>query len=360
MEHPHAGQEPELDGLLGEGVGARDDGLRGDDGRHRGERHHGIVGPSGGEQIERIGDRAGVGQEQRSLPEIVQDKAGQDDGEPAEADRQPAEMAHIGIHRLAAGDGQEGGAEHGETDAGSRMDEVAQRAERADARPGWRVRERSRARPSTPMTANHSSIAGPKMLPMKPVPLRWTRNSPIRISDADGHDHRRELRRVDFQSFHGAQYRDRRRDDAVAIEQRGPDQPDDEKGGAPASRRRMPGIEKREKRHDAALAVIVGAHDENGVFQRDDQDQRPEDQRHDARDGLGRQRPAGIGRLLERIKRARADIAVDDAQRGKGRRERNARSAMIGLNPPLEGLRSSVPPPAMAARPHAHRLRVDP
>ena len=132
MEHAHAGQESKLDGLLGEGVGTRYDGLRGDDGRHRGKRHHGIVSPSGGKQIERIGDRARVGQEQRALSEIVQDKAGQNDGEPAEADRRPTEMTHIGVHRLTAGDGQEGGAEHGKTDGRFRVEEVAQRAERAE------------------------------------------------------------------------------------------------------------------------------------------------------------------------------------------------------------------------------------
>ena len=92
----------------------------------------------------------------------------------------------------------------------------------------------------------------------------------------------------------------------------------------------MPGIEKRQKRHDTALAMIVGAHDEDGIFDGDDHDQGPEDQRHDARGGLGRQSSASIGRLLERIERARADIAVDDAQRGKSRWGRNPRSAMSG------------------------------
>jgi hypothetical protein len=43
------------------------------------------------------------------LSEIIQDKAGQDDGEPAKPDRQATEMTHIGIHGLTAGDSQEGG-----------------------------------------------------------------------------------------------------------------------------------------------------------------------------------------------------------------------------------------------------------
>ena len=68
------------------------------------------------------------------MSEIIQDKAGQDDGEPAEPDRGPTEMAHVGIHGLTAGDGQEGGTEHGKTDGWFRVDEVAQRTKRAPAR----------------------------------------------------------------------------------------------------------------------------------------------------------------------------------------------------------------------------------
>src|SRR6202049_2268204 len=88
--------------------------------------------PSRREQIEWILDGAGVGQEQRSLAEIIQEESGQDEREPAEADRQAPEMAHIRIHRLSAGDREKGGAEHGETDARARMEQVDQRMMRAE------------------------------------------------------------------------------------------------------------------------------------------------------------------------------------------------------------------------------------
>ena len=42
---------------------------------------------------------------------------------------------------------------------------------------------------------------------------------------------------------------------------------------APAPGRRTPHIEKRQQRDDAALAAVVGAHDQDGVFERDDHDQ---------------------------------------------------------------------------------------
>ena len=147
--------------------------------------------------------------------------------------------------------------------------------------------------------------------------------------DADRNDDRRELGCVELEAFHGAEHRDGRRDDAVAIEQRGSDQPDDQQRGAPAPGRRTPDIEKRQQRDDAALAAVVGAHDQDGVFERDDHDQRPEDHRHDAHDGFGRDRSGGICGLLEPIERAGADVAVDDAER----RESRGGGHLPGFNP---------------------------
>jgi hypothetical protein len=79
----------------------------------------------------------------------------------------------------------------------------------------------------------------------------------------------------------------------------------------------------------AALTAVVGAHDQNGVFERDDHDQRPEDDRHDAHDGFGREWSGGVCGLLERIERAGADIAVDDAECCESR----AGGQLPGFNP---------------------------
>ena len=63
--------------------------------------------PFGGELIEGVLERLGIGEEQCALAEIVEQKAREHDGEPSGADRDAAEMAHVGIERLAARDGQE-------------------------------------------------------------------------------------------------------------------------------------------------------------------------------------------------------------------------------------------------------------
>src|SRR5208283_3584055 len=126
-------------------------------------------------------------------------------------------------------------------------------------------------RPSKPIAMNHISMTGPKMLPMNAVPLRWTRNRPTRIAMLIG-------------TMAGASC------------------------GASSLR------------PSTALSTeIAGAHDQDGVFERDDHDQRPEDHRHDADDGFGRDRSGGVCGLLEPIERAGADIAVDDAECGESR-----------------------------------------
>src|ERR1700694_5534681 len=74
--------------------------------------------------------------------------------------------------------------------------------------------------------------------------------------DGDRDDHWRESGRVDLETFDSAEYRDRRRDHTVAIEQRCPDPADDEQGSTPAPVWCAPCIEQREQGYDAALAMI--------------------------------------------------------------------------------------------------------
>ena len=102
--------------------------------------------------------------------------------------------------------------------------------------------------------------------------------------DDDGERHHggRQGRRVDLQALEGAQHGDRRRDGAVAVEQRGADQADDQQPGAPGAGLGVAGRQQRQQGDDAAFAVVVGAQDEQRVLDRDDQDQRPQDERDDA------------------------------------------------------------------------------
>ena len=67
----------------------------------------------------------------------------------------------------------------------------------------------------------------------------------------------------------------------------------------------------------AAFAVVVGPEDERQVPDRDDEDQRPEDERKHPEDVRRASAAPSASRkaLVESVKRARADVAVDDAER---------------------------------------------
>ena len=74
----------------------------GDDGGDGRQRHHGIMQPARHQGIEQEGRGAGMGQQQRALAEIIQHQGGKGEIEPGPADGAGAEMAHVGIQRLAA------------------------------------------------------------------------------------------------------------------------------------------------------------------------------------------------------------------------------------------------------------------
>jgi hypothetical protein len=73
---------------------------------------------------------------------------------------------------------------------------------------------------------------------------------------------------------------------------------------------------ERHQRQRTALPVVVGAQEDQHVFQRDDDDQRPQDEREHAEHGVPRKLAAAAGsgyrRFAQGVERARADVAIDD------------------------------------------------
>ena len=92
------------------------------------------------------------------------------------------------------------------------------------------------------------------------------------------------------------------------------------------------GHQQRGEGEDAALAVVVGAHHEHQVLDRDDDDQRPEhDRGHAVGVGLRDLEVGVLERLPERVQRARADVAVHDPQRAERERQQAFLVAGIGM-----------------------------
>ena len=146
-------------------------------------------------------------------------------------------------------------------------------------------------------------------------------------ADRDRHHEGLEGARADFQAFDRREDRDGRGEHRVAVEERRSEHAYRHQREAPFRMFPHRGLREGDQRHDAAFAAVVGAHDQHHVFQRHHDHQRPEDRRQPADDIGGGERDAVIGRegFLDRVERARADVAEHDAERGE--RERRHRGA---------------------------------
>jgi hypothetical protein len=122
--------------------------------------------------------------------------------------------------------------------------------------------------------------------------------------------HVREPRRGSLQTLDGAEHRDGGRDDAIAVEERGPEEDDEHE----RVRTRLDRNETQQG-EDAALAVVARAHDEGQVLHRHDEHERPEDEREHAEHVLRARGDAVLAaeRLGEREERVGPEVAVDDA-----------------------------------------------
>jgi hypothetical protein len=88
----------------------------------------------------------------------------------------------------------------------------------------------------------------------------------------------RQRRQDQLQPFDRRQNRNRRGDRRVPGKQRGPRQSQQQDHNRPFPRRQP---DQSAKRQDAPLAPVVGAQQEEDVFHRDDEDQRPDQERQD-------------------------------------------------------------------------------
>ena len=119
----HARPETQLHGSRHR-VGSRDHRLRRHHGGHGGQRHQRRQAPVGRHQEEGIADRLGIAQQQRALAEIAQRQRRHHHAEPGAADGGTAEVAHVGVQRLGAGQRQHHGAQQHEADPGKFNDEA--------------------------------------------------------------------------------------------------------------------------------------------------------------------------------------------------------------------------------------------
>jgi hypothetical protein len=221
-------------------------------------------------------------------------------------------MAEIGVERLAAGHGKKHRAERGKADPAVAPQEhhpVARIEGRKHARVLRDMGNAAESKGDEPDKGDRTKESGNACRA-----VRLHREETEQDQHGQRHDIVLERRRGDLQTFDRRQHRDRRRDQRVAVEECGADDAEQDDGEALAADR---AIGERHQRKRAAFAVIVGAEQDQHVFDGDDQDQRPDDQREDAEDHrLERSLAAarrGMHGFAHGIEWARADVAIDDA-----------------------------------------------
>ena len=221
----------------------------------------------------------------RALAEVVQHQRRHHQAEPGDADRPLAEVAHVGIERLAAGDAQHDRAQRDEGDA-------------AVARAGSSARSAGSAPPASPGSAT-----------MCGRPEHREHDEPQHHHRAEEAADARRCRgaargtapsarpasaarrscvqrgRGDLQALDRRQHRDRRRDHAVAEEDRGAEDAQQQQARGAASGGPRTAVEA-----SASIAIrppsplLSARRISTHVLDRDDDGQRPEHQRQHAVD----------------------------------------------------------------------------
>ena len=131
-------------------------------------------------------------------------------------------------------------------------------------------------------------------------------------------DHPRiKLRRNDLQPLYRREDRNRGRDNHLAIEEAAANQADNHQHGGHSGRGVAPC--KGHQGQDTAFARVISAHNEGEIFNRNHQDQQPEDEGQEAKYGIALNTKAKLAgqTFTKRIKRAGANITVDNPDRRK-------------------------------------------
>ncbi len=314
--HHEPREIPELDRLARQRIRPGNQRLARDHRRH--DRQPGQQRPRRAlrrQREERILVRLGVGEDECALPEIIQHQSGKRRAIPCDLDILAAEVPHVRVQRLGPRDRKHHCTEQ-------RADLPRAVLEQHQTILGIERPQHTRMLVNLPdpqcpehdePDQHHRSedIADvPCALVLKPKQHR--KNS----ARQPGHVVRET--RIDRNKTLGrSQHRNRRRDDPVAIQQRRADQDHDHRcPQAFLPGRFLAGLQQRQQRKDAALALVVRFGHEKQILHAHHQHQRPEDQRQHPvhpRDRLhaSRQmRPA----FVHGVQRAGADVAKHDAQ----------------------------------------------
>ena len=281
-----ARHEAQLHGLVGNAEGARDHRLAGDEGRHGRQDDQRQAELFAGKQEERVAHHFGglfgrQASDHSALSEIVEQQAWHHEAEPRQTHRSASEMAHVRIERFGPRHCQHHGAkreeghrtvgdeEHHRVIGVQRPQDIGVLDDLVEAEPsdGDEIDDHHR-REECPHLGRTPALQ---------------QEQEDKQDQRDG-DHERVEPRIDHgKPFDRGQHRNRRRDHAVAVEQRSRKHAEQDDQPAIARLADM-AAEQRDEREAAALPLVVRAHQDGNILDRDDDQHRPEDQADDAQD----------------------------------------------------------------------------
>ena len=187
----HARQEAELHRLLGH----RDTRRRSPPARRSPSRRSraatiGSSAQSGKSRKNGFSSASGSSQQQRALAEVVERERRQHEGEPRQADRPRAEVAHVGVQRLGAGHAPARPRRARRTRASGDAPQKGEAFERIRCAARIAGARAIGASADTASTTNQSTITGPNTAPMPAVPCFCI------VKQRDQHRRRDQLQHV--------------------------------------------------------------------------------------------------------------------------------------------------------------------
>src|SRR2546427_6136931 len=219
-----------------------------------------------------------VAQQQRPLPEVVEHQAGQRHAEPGHLNRAMAEVTEVRVQRLTPGNHEKDGAQHHEAPVYILGEEAYGVVWRDRGQHAGLLENLAQPEPADrgEPDEHHRAEHGPD--PSGSAALQQEQAD----QDHERHgDHPRGQRRGrDLESLHGAQHGDGWRQGAVRVQQRRPEDPQDDHhaaGRQPSTQ--TAAVDERHEGEHAALTLVVGPDYDDVILYWDNDDQRTENER---------------------------------------------------------------------------------
>ena len=217
-------------------------------------------------------------EDERTLPQIVQNERGEDQEGPGARNRLAPKVAHVRVERLPARDDKKDAA-HDDERAAAMAQEKGHSGERIERHEDRGMRG-DVANPEDGQDTEPDEHHCAEPFADRAGALRLHREKAHQDANGQRNDERLDFRRGNEQAFHRRKDGNGGRDNAIPVEEGGARNSHHDHPARGKAVRFLPVLWKRqrEKRQDSAFAVVVRAHDDGEVFYRYEREETPDDE----------------------------------------------------------------------------------